>query len=105
MSYILDSFKDTYFTDDNALRWKSNNRCLMSDAMEELFLADKVTEMVVRATKIARDKENEEFFAEYRKAQANRTAEEIAEQRAEARAAMGPGVDMVNIFTGETYRT
>ena len=105
MSYILDSFKDTYFTDDNALRWKSNNRCLMSDAMEELFLADKVTEMVVRATKIARDKENEEFLEEYRKAQANRTAEEIAEQRAEARAAMGPGVDMVNIFTGETYRT
>ena len=66
MSYIIDSFKDTYFTDDNALRWKSNNRCLMSDAMEELFLADKVTEMVVRATKIARDKENEEFLERWR---------------------------------------
>ena len=105
MSYILDSFKDTYFTDNNALRWKSNNRCLMSDAMEELFLADKVTEMVVRATKIARDKENEEFLEEYRKAQANRTADEIAEQRMEARAAMGPGVEMVNIITGETYTT
>ena len=105
MSYILDSFKDTYYTDDNALRWKSNDRCLMSDAMEELFLADMVTEKVVLATKIARDKENAEFIEEYRKAQANRTAEEIAEQRMEARAAMGPGVEMVNIFTGETYRT
>ena len=105
MSYILDNYKDTHYTDANALRWNSNGRCLMSDAMEELFLADMVTEKVVLATKIARDKENAEFIEEYRKAQANRTAEEIAEQRAEARAAMGPGVDMVNIFTGETYRT
>ena len=42
---------------------------------------------------------------EYRVAQQNRTPEQIAEQRAEARAAMGPGVEMVNIFTGEKYTT
>ena len=39
MSYILDNYKDTHYTDDNALRWNSNGRCLMSDAMEELYTA------------------------------------------------------------------
>ena len=41
----------------------------------------------------------------YRQAQATRTPEQIAEERFEARAAMGPGVDMVNMFTGERYTT
>ena len=39
----------------------------------------------------------------YRQAQAERTPEQIAEERMEARAAMGPGVDMVNMFTGEKF--
>ena len=46
-----------------------------------------------------------DFFADYTKNQANRTQEEINEQRSEARAAMGPGVEMVNIITGEKYTT
>jgi hypothetical protein len=33
------------------------------------------------------------------------SAEQIAEERFEARAAMGPGVEMVNIITGERYTT
>ncbi len=44
-------------------------------------------------------------LANYREAQRQRTPEQIAEERAEARAAMGPGVKMVNILTGETYTT
>ena len=44
-------------------------------------------------------------LANYREAQRQRTQEQIAEERAEARAAMGPGVKMVNILTGETYTT
>ena len=44
-------------------------------------------------------------LAKYREAQRQRTPEQIAEERAEARAAMGPGVKMVNILTGETYTT
>ena len=44
-------------------------------------------------------------LANYREAQRQRTPEQIAEERAEARAAVGPGVKMVNILTGETYTT
>jgi hypothetical protein len=43
--------------------------------------------------------------AEYQRRQALRTTEQIAGQRAEARAAHGPGVELVNIFSGERLRT
>ena len=52
-----------------------------------------------------RDRYVQRTLAEYREAQQNRTPEQIAEERYEARAAMGPGVEMVNMFTGETYTT
>lgn len=39
----------------------------------------------------------------YTKAQQNRTPEQIAEQRAEARAAFGPGETIMNVITGERY--
>lgn len=58
-----------------------------------------------KAQQDARDKHTEEFLAEYRQRQANRTPEQIRESRMEARAAMGPGVRMVNIFTGEKWTT
>jgi len=47
----------------------------------------------------------EKSIREYIQAQRNRTQEQIAEERFEARAAMGPGVEMVNIITGERYTT
>jgi hypothetical protein len=46
-----------------------------------------------------------EFIQEYRLAQANRTPEQIREERMMARGAMGAGVNMVNVFTGETFNT
>lgn len=45
------------------------------------------------------------WLDKYREAQANRTPEQIAEQQAEALAAHGPGVDLVNVITGETFKT
>lgn len=44
-------------------------------------------------------------LSEYRANQARRTPEEIEQQRLEARAAHGPGVELVNIITGERYTT
>jgi len=72
---------------------------------KELYEAGLITEVTVRSTNEAYDKEMQEFLSEYRKNQANRTQEEINEQRSEARAAMGSGVKMVNIITGEIYTT
>jgi len=80
-------------------------RPLMSDAMAELLEAGLVDQECVDATATARSAHCEWSIGIYRTAQKNRTQEQIAEERFEARAAMGAGVDMVNIFTGEQYTT
>ena len=109
MTYMIDRWNegDVRFV-DGAVGWIMKDgefRPLMSDAVAELHDAGYISSITVEATRIARDRYVQRTLAEYAEAQRNRTAEEIAEQRAEARAAMGPGVDMVNIFTGEKYTT
>ena len=84
---------------------KSEFRPLNKESVKELFEAGLITEVTVEATNKAYKEYLADFFAEYTKNQANRTQEEINEQRFEARAAMGPGVEMVNIITGEKYTT
>ena len=80
-------------------------RPLMSDAMQELKDAGLVDETTVTRTAVAREIHTTKFLEEYRTAQLNRTAEQIAEERFEARAAMGPGETVVNIITGERFTT
>ena len=109
MTYMIDRWNDgdVRFV-DGAVGWIMKDgefRPLMSDAVAELHDAGYISSITVEATAIARERYVQRTLAEYAEAQRNRTAEEIAEQRAEARAAMGPGVDMVNIFTGEKYTT
>ena len=84
---------------------KSEFRPLDEEQVKELFEAKLITEVTVEATNKAYEKDTTDFFAEYIKIQANRTQEEINEQRFEARAAMGSGVEMINIITGEKYTT
>ena len=109
MSYMLDKWNEgeVRFV-DGAVGWIMKDgefRPLMSDAVAELHDAGYISSITVEATAIARDKYTQRTLAEYAEAQRNRTAEQIAEERYEARAATGPGVDMVNIFTGEKYTT
>ena len=109
MSYMIDKWNaGEVHTKDGACGWLFDSgefRPLMSDAMEELEAAGLVDSTTVAVTAEARDRHTQQFLAEYRTAMANRTAEQIAEERAEARAAMGPGVEMVNVVTGERYTT
>ena len=109
MTYMLDKWNEgeVKFV-DGAVGWIMKDgefRPLMSDAVAELHDAGYISSITVEATRIARDRYVQRTLAEYAEAQQNRTPEQIAEQRAEARAAMGPGVEMVNILTGETYTT
>ena len=109
MTYMIDRWNegDVKFV-DGAVGWIMGDgefRPLMSDAVAELHDAGYISSITVEATAIARDRYVQRTLAEYAVAQQNRTPEQIAEQRAEARAAMGPGVDMGNIFTGEKYTT
>lgn len=109
MSYMIDKWNaGEVHVENGACGWQMADgefRPLMSDAMQELKDAGLVDETTVTRTAVARDIHTTAFLAEYRIAQLNRTAEQIREERFEARAAMGPGVEMVNIVTGEKYTT
>jgi len=84
-----------YYTDDGVVRWKSNNRCVPEEYLKGF------EPMMVKATRLAREIELEEFLAEYRAAYRGPSDEE----KAEARAAMGAGVKMVNVITGDEWTT
>jgi hypothetical protein len=108
MSRITDQYKDpTYLRtqmvqdDQGIYRWISNGSVPPSEIVHSLGLC---TRDELRHTQ-ARGYDLAAFAVEYRKCQAERTPEQIAEQRAEARAAMGPGVKLVNVISGETYTT
>ena len=82
-------------------RWKSNDRVPFDDMLE----LNNISPEVRAKCKAARDADNNVFFEQYRKAQAQRSPEQIAEERAQARAAFGPGHSLVNIISGERYTT
>ena len=84
---------------------KSEFRPLNKENVKELLEKGYINEITAEATNKAYKEYLADFFADYTKNQANRTQEEINEQRSEARAAMGSGVKMMNIITGETYTT
>jgi len=108
-TYVVNKYKEGEVHFQNgAAGWLFDNgefRPLMDDAMEQLLEAGCVDSKCVQATAQARDVYVEQSLKEYVQAQRNRTAEQIAEERFEARAAMGVGVEMVNIITGERYTT
>ena len=109
MSYMTDKWNaGEVKTQDGACGWLMADgefRPLMADAMQELKDAGLVDQTTVTRTAVARDIHTTAFLKEYTIAQKNRSAEQIREERWEARAAMGAGVDMVNIVTGERYTT
>ena len=108
-TYVVTKFKEGEVHFQNgAAGWLFDSgefRPLMDDAMEQLLDAGLVDEDCVKITAEARDVYVEQSLKEYCEAQRNRTPEQIAEERFEARAAMGEGVEMVNIITGERWTT
>jgi len=109
MSYIIDQWnKGNVAISGDAIGWKMEDgefRPLMSDALEQLFEEALIDQKIVDATNRARDAHDIECIEAYRKARANRTPEQIAEEQFELQAAFGPGAKVVNIFTGETTDT
>lgn len=86
---------------DGVLRWNSNSAVPPEDCVAlALWCGMKVD---VWACNLARQRELDEFLAEYRKIELS--PEERAEHRAEARAAFGPGVAVVNVISGQRWRT
>jgi len=82
-------------------RWKIGNQVPPNVFLDRLGL----TSEEIEAHAAAGEADMEEFAVEYRRRQNERSHAEIAEEKAEARTAHGPGVEMVNVFTGEHYIT
>ena len=85
------------YTKDGVRRWRSNDRVVPPSIYTEAGLECSA------AQKAAYDAETTAFLAEYRKAQKNRVLSD--EERFEMRAAFGPGQEVVNVITGQRFRT
>lgn len=83
---------------DGVVRWNSNNQVPPADIVA---LAPQIGLPVdVAACTVARDADTAAFLTIYRK----RPHHVSAEERAEMRAAFGPGTKVVNVITGRVTR-
>lgn len=89
-----------YFDPDyQVYRWKSNDQIPFDDMLEANGISSK-TRLRCRTV---RDAETRAFLDQYRANEAKRTVS--PEELYEARAAFGPGHEIVNIITGRKFRT
>lgn len=89
------------YTDDGLVwRWASNDAPVPFDAADTYGIP-----IHRESQKLALQRYYDKVTADYRRAQSQRTPEQIAEERAMARAAHGPGRRIINVFTGEEFTT
>ena len=90
-------------TEDRAAYWKASGHYLPAECIEKLMHTPYKTVISAEATARAREKQDKEAIERYRQAQAKRSAEQRAEEKAEMRAAFGTGSTIVDILTGERF--
>lgn len=104
-TYVVRKFKEgEVHTENGVVGWKFDNgefRPLMFDAVEELVMAGLIDETTATKTKLAHKEYQEHFLNEY----INNYEGPSDEERFEARAAFGPGEEIVNVITGHKWRT
>jgi hypothetical protein len=84
---------------DGVMRWNANGCVPPYDVCEFAAYLGHPIDLELSAK--ARDLELDQFLHEYRRRDRKPSFEEIFE----ARAVHGPGVEIVNVFTGRTFRT
>jgi hypothetical protein len=84
------------YVEDGVLRWHSNDAVVPPHVFRDAGF------LVPERQQRAYDEELEKFLTDYRKRQPARPS---AEERFEARAAFGPGVEVVDIISGRRYTT
>ena len=96
------SFQENHYVDEaGVIRWKTNHIVPFDDKL----VANDISLEQRLLCKAVRDAEDTASIEHYQRAQARRSQSQINEQRAEARAAYGPGQEIVNILTGERFLT
>ena len=90
----------TDFSDETmVVRWKESGKTVPPHVFEDAFMN------VPSEQEDEHKRERDEALDAYRTAQEERTPEEVAAQRRRARSAHGPGVELVNVVTGERFTT
>ena len=102
---LAENFANAYVDSNGVVRWKSNDRVPFEDMVTDFAEAGFVGKSAITLSELARQADTSAFLAEYATAQANRTPEQIAEEQFEMQAAFGPGVEVVNVFTGQKTTT
>lgn len=93
---------EVYFT-NGVPRWVSNDRVPPKDVRDLwLFVGH---DFDAQSAKRVHDDEQRAWIEDYRRARANISEEQKAEEAFERRAAFGPGETVMNVLTGETYNT
>lgn len=92
---------NTLVHEGGVIRWASNGRCPFDDMLTMWVSLGFITTGEAEETAVAREREATEFLTRLRENPPPITEGEIAE----ARAAHGPGVAMVNVLTNQRYTT
>jgi hypothetical protein len=93
--FLID-FATKAHLDGNAYRWLSNHHCVPHDCLQLAVILGVADEAYLESSRVAERAETQAFLAAYRANQGPMSAEE----RAEARAAFGPGEVIVDVITG-----
>jgi len=100
--YTREDLNDQSNVDSEGVyRWKSSNNVIPGDILKTAGFSTEE----LRINAVARNVQVEEFLTQYVEHQQNRSPDQVAEDRYEALAAMGTGVEIVNIITGEKWTT
>ena len=94
----VEKVKNETVTEAGIIKWAMGN-FMPSDLVE--LAAHVGMEFDAEKTEAARDDHQAAFMADYIEAQANRSEEQLAEERFEMQAAFGKGERVVNVFTGK----
>ena len=92
---------DNIYVINGVVRWKSSNQVPFDDMLTKLFENGNILRTEVTKSNLVREKEQIAFLESYRKNYKGPSDEE----RFEARAAFGSGVELVNIITGDKWTT
>lgn len=93
--------KSYWDINDRVYRWRSNDNIPFEDLLKEQGVPSGIIDHCNRI----RDEETATMMEQYRQRWRNLSAEERAERDFELRAAFGPGEDVVDVISGERFRT
>ena len=95
----------SYIGPEGEIRWKANDSVPPGDLGDEMVEFGMITSETAEVSEKVRRIETARMIEKYRAERRAMSDEMKAEERLNMLAAVGPGVEMVDVITGETIRT